>query len=96
MSWCDDLTFDLVIVTMSFKIFSRLFLRFHKVKKVDSWTLIKGCRCASWCGLSPAIFETSFSYDKDMDCCNCLLYAFCIILLFPLSAFLQLINFTAS
>ena len=30
--WCDlDLTFDLVIVTMSFKILSGLFLRFHKV-----------------------------------------------------------------
>ena len=24
---------------------------------------------------SPAIFETSFSFDKDMDRCNCLLYA---------------------
>ena len=31
-SWCDlDLTFDLAIVTMSFKILSGLFLGFHKV-----------------------------------------------------------------
>ena len=31
-SWCDlDLTFNLVIVTMSFKILSGLFLEFHKV-----------------------------------------------------------------
>ena len=38
VSRCDlDLTFDLVIVTMSFKIFSGIFLGFHKVKKVDSW-----------------------------------------------------------
>ena len=33
-------------------------------------TLVKGSRCASWCDLfavcSPAIFETSFSYDKDI------------------------------
>ena len=36
-SWCDlDLTFDLVIVTMSFKILSGLFLGFHKVQKVDT------------------------------------------------------------
>ena len=34
-SWCDlDLTFDLVVVTMSFKILSRLFLGLHKVYKV--------------------------------------------------------------
>ena len=37
-SWCDlDLTFDLVIVTASFKILSGLFLGFHKVYKVDTW-----------------------------------------------------------
>ena len=36
-SWCDlDLTFDLVIVTASFKILSGLFLGFHKVYKVDT------------------------------------------------------------
>ena len=30
--WCDlDSTFDLVIVTMSFKILSGIFLGFHKV-----------------------------------------------------------------
>ena len=38
MSWCDiDLTFDLVIVTMSFKILSGLFLGFHKVEKIDTF-----------------------------------------------------------
>ena len=37
MSWCDlDLTFDLVMVTMSFKILSGLFLGFLKVWKVDT------------------------------------------------------------
>ena len=35
------LTFDLVIVTMSFKILSGLFLGFHKVYKVDTW--VRGC-----------------------------------------------------
>ena len=35
---CDlDFTFDLVIVTMSFKILSRLFVGFHKVEKVANW-----------------------------------------------------------
>ena len=38
MLWCDiDLTFDLVIVTMSFKMLSGLFFGFHKVLKVDAW-----------------------------------------------------------
>ena len=38
MSWCDlDLTFDLVIVTMSFKFLSGLFLGFHKQLKIDTW-----------------------------------------------------------
>ena len=46
---------------------------------------------------SPAIFETSFSYDKDIwigatDYCM----HFYIIVLFLLTAILQLINFTAS
>ena len=37
-TWCDlDLTFHLVIVTMSFNILSGLFFGFHKVLKVDSW-----------------------------------------------------------
>ena len=37
---------------------------------------------------SPAIFETSFSYDKRwMDYCN-----FYIIMLFPLTGILQLID----
>ena len=48
---------------------------------------------------SPAIFETYFSYDKDI--CHWIaatdynLY-FYIIMLFPLTAIFQLINFTAS
>ena len=38
MSWCDlDLTFDFVIITMSFKILCGLFHGFHKVYKVDTW-----------------------------------------------------------
>ena len=46
---------------------------------------------------SPAIFETSFSYDKDIwiaatDYCM----HFYIIVLFLLTAILQLINFSAS
>ena len=32
-----DLSFDLVILTMSFKIFSGLFLVFCKMKNVDTW-----------------------------------------------------------
>ena len=45
----------------------------------------------------PAIFETSFSYDKDIwiaetDYCM----QFYIIVLYSLTAILQLINFTAS
>ena len=46
---------------------------------------------------SPAIFETYFSYDKDIWIVATDYYMyFCIILLFPLTASLQLINFTAS
>ena len=78
-SWCDlDLTFDHVIVTMSFKILSGLFLGFHKVYKVDTWYI-------HWLGdvgvhhgvtfnfgsakvFSPAIFETYFSYDSVFTC----------------------------
>ena len=44
-----------------------------------------------------AIFETSFSYDKDIWIAATDYYMhFYIILLFPLTAILQLINFTAS
>ena len=71
MSGCDlDLTFDLVKVTISFKILSGLFLEFHKVSKVDTWY-------GHWLGgvgvhhgvtfnfgsanvCSPPIFKTSF------------------------------------
>ena len=46
---------------------------------------------------SPAIFETFFSYDKDIWIAATDYYMhFYIIVLFPLTAFLQLINFTAS
>ena len=46
---------------------------------------------------SPAIFETSFSYDKDMWIAATDYYMhFNIIVLFLLTAILKLINFTAS
>ena len=38
MSWCKlDLTFDLTVVTLTYKILSGPFLGFHKVSKVDTW-----------------------------------------------------------
>ena len=42
------------------------------------------------------LFETSFSYDKDIwiAATDCYMH-FYIIVLFPLTAILQLINFTA-
>ena len=46
---------------------------------------------------SPAIFETSFSYDKDIWIGATDYYMhFYIIVLFPLTAILQLMNFIAS
>ena len=46
---------------------------------------------------SNAIFETSFSYDKDIWITATDFYMhFYIIVLFPLTAILQLINFSAS
>ena len=46
---------------------------------------------------SPAIFETSFCYDKDMWIAEAVYNMhFYIIELFPLTPILQLINFTAS
>ena len=46
---------------------------------------------------SPVIFETSFSYDKDnWIAVTAYFIHFYIIVLFPLTAILQLINFTAS
>ena len=46
---------------------------------------------------SPAIFETSFSCDKDIWIAATDYYMhFYIIVLFPLTAILQLISFTAS
>ena len=45
---------------------------------------------------SPAIFETCFSYDKYVFAAiDCYMY-FYIIVLFPLTAILQLINFITS
>ena len=55
--------------------------------------------CASWCDLFalPKCVQTSFSYDKDIWIAVTDYYMqFFIIMLFPLTAFLQLINFTAS
>ena len=38
ISWCDlDLTFDLAIVTLTYKILSGLYLGNHKVQEVDIW-----------------------------------------------------------
>ena len=38
MSWCDlDLTFDLAVVTLTYKILSGLYLGNHKVQEVDTW-----------------------------------------------------------
>ena len=35
---CDlDLTFDLVVVTLTYKILPRLYLGNHKVSEVDTW-----------------------------------------------------------
>ena len=46
---------------------------------------------------SPAIFETYFSYDKDIWIATTDYYIhFYLIVLFPLTAILQLINFKAS
>ena len=46
---------------------------------------------------SPAIFETSFSYDKDIwiSATDYYMHVY-VIVLFSLTAILQLINFTAS
>ena len=45
---------------------------------------------------SPAIFETSFSYDKDIWIAATDYYMhFYIIMIFPLTAILHLISFTA-
>ena len=78
MAWCDlDLTFDLAVVTLTYKILFGLCLGFHKVQNIDTWEghwLGGVCKCiyASWCDLfallrcSAAIFETSFSYDNDI------------------------------
>ena len=39
MSWCNlDLTFDLAIVTLTFIILSRPYLRKCKLQEVDFWT----------------------------------------------------------
>ena len=105
--WSDlELTYDLVIVTMSFNILPGLFLGFHKVKKVNTsghWFGGAGVHpgvtfnfgFSKVCLL--AIFEKSFSYDKDTWIATTDYYVhFYIILLFPLIAILQQINFTAS
>ena len=45
---------------------------------------------------SPAIFETSFSYDKDIWIAGTDYYMYFYIVLFSLTAVLQLINFSSS
>ena len=54
-SWSDlNLTFDLAVVTLTYKMLSGLYLGNYKVWEVDIWfgTLVRGCRCAtSWCDL---------------------------------------------
>ena len=52
------------------------------------------CGSAKVC--SPVIFETPFSYDKDIWIASTVYYMHFYIVLFPLTAILQLINFTAS
>ena len=45
---------------------------------------------------APVLFETSFSYDKDVWIASTIYYMhFYIIVLFPLTAILQLMNFAA-
>ena len=62
--WCDlDLTFDLVIVTMSFKFSSWLFLGIP-CRDIVHHGVTFNFGSAKVC--SPAMFETSFSYDKDI------------------------------
>ena len=37
-SWCDlDLTFDLAVVTLTYKMLPGLYLRNRKVQEVDTW-----------------------------------------------------------
>ena len=55
MSWCDrDLTFDLAIMTLTYKILSRLYLGNCKVQEVDTWKGhwlgVVGVQ-TSWCDL---------------------------------------------
>ena len=96
-SWCElNLTFDLVVVTMSFKILSGL-LNFVRCRR---WKLGKDI---GWGGVgvtfsfgsakvcSPAIFETCFSYDKDIWIAATKYYMyFHIIMLFSLTYVLLL------
>ena len=103
-----DLTFDPVTVTMSLKILSGPFLRFHKVSKVDTWQghwlvfvnvhhhdVTFSFGSAKVC--SPAMFEICFSYGKDIWIAATDFYMyFYIIVLHLLTAILQLIHFAAS
>ena len=39
MPWCDlDLTFDLAVVTLTYKILSGLYLGHGKMQEVDTWS----------------------------------------------------------
>ena len=49
-SWCDrDLTFELAVVNLTYKILSGLYLRNHKVEEVDTrcrhWLRVVGVQC---------------------------------------------------
>ena len=48
--WDLDLTFDLAILTLAYKILSRPYLRSHKKQEVDTWWDI-GCCVTSDCDL---------------------------------------------
>ena len=87
------MTFDVVVVSMSLKIMSGLFLGFLGVG-VHHHSVTFNFGSAKVC--SPAIFETCFSYDKTILIVATDYYMyFYIIVLFPLTAILHLINFTA-
>ena len=46
MSWCDlDLTFDLPVVTFTFKILCGLYLSNRKAEEVDTWLRGVGMQC---------------------------------------------------
>ena len=110
LSWCDlGLTFDLAIVTLTYKMLSGLFHGFHKVKKFDTcqgdW-LGAVCKymCASWCDDFALLKCVQLLYLRHISLMTriygllqLIIICTCIfIILFPLTTILQLLNFTAS